>query len=80
MTPTSTNVRIHHHQAGPYHQHKTLYRRTPNLPCYCNNTSTKVFLICSSVSMYLFRTDNAMTKRKKKKQGRQNTARKLTIE
>ena len=53
-TLTSTNIRLtHQHLAGPYHQHKTLYCRTPNLPCYCNNTSTKVFLICSSKSFFL---------------------------
>ena len=37
---------------APYHQHKILYRRSPNLPCSCNNTSTKVFMICASDSIY----------------------------
>ena len=57
-TFTSTNIRLtHQHLAGPYHQHKTIYCRTPNLPCYCNNTSTKVFLICSSEFIFFWSMD-----------------------
>ena len=53
MTPTSTNVRIHHHQAGPYHQHKTLYRRTPNLPCYCNNKYESIFDMFFRINLFV---------------------------
>ena len=68
MTPTSTNVRIHHHQAGPYHQHKTLYRRTPNLPCYCNNKYESIFDMFFSI--HLFVQNRQCNDKKKEKKTR----------
>ena len=45
-------VRTHQYRAGPFHQHKTFYRRSPNLPCSCKNTGTEVFLICAFESIF----------------------------